>query len=411
MIKKIVLAISISILGAAGVNPTVPFYLEDLSGSVSIPQSDGDHPMVFILGDPHYELLKTLSELEVLGIWLDMEVEGKSVQELTANFERYRIGINRWINDEAPELGESLLGKGTFSEVVFIGMGETADGIFEIVGQHHRRQMDVSKVFLLSPKRFTEASAKILPDVPISMALPTRLLDENLVALTYFQSLRQDKGRKHPAAIIFGEQPEIFDPFTEQMAAAEVLGKEAIAPVHEPAPRTLFQMPVKSATVLGGDTRILDPGKFGNPHQNGLNGQNHYYRLTVNHFKGLTDMYQVKGQEGGIFMMAFSGPQDMSQRGALSLYYNYANEKMSPLNMILEFRDLTGQVEQVPIEGLSPFNYGAGSLIPFYQERIILEGLSMVDTSTIISISLLFPEGIEGEFNLGDISLTGLKNQ
>lgn len=412
-LKKIIFLMAFCLLGAF--DRSVSFEVDGLGGMVSVPEIDGDHPIVFIMGDNEQQLLPSLESLDALVVWLD--VAEKETKELPPMFETCREGFNRWLNDEAPEFGESLFGKGSFSQVVFIGIGEYADSVLDIARCQHGTQMDVSEIILIAPTRSKEASEESLPDIPISIALPNALLEENIVALTYFQALRQDSFRQSLASIVFAEtkDPWEFNRFMGDYAAMRIQTLLEDNPadiglrIGSPAPVSLFQTPVKSSLILEGDSRILDPKQFANPHENAW-GKNHYYLLSANHFKGLTDMYQIKGQAGGIYLMEFDEALDMANREALSIYFNYAGEAKKSLNFTVQFKDMDGQMEAYDFLNQRPFDYGTGSLIPFYQERVVLDQLQMVDLTSIVSIALIFEEGISGEFNIGDISLSGYKD-
>lgn len=388
---------------------SVQFNINGLGGMASVPETDGDHPIIFIMSDtPH--LLSELDQTNVLAFWLDFSGVGKETKDLTAAFEIYRTGINRWLQGEAPELGMSIMGKGNFSQTVFIAYDHYADAALEIAQRQHHNQMDISELLLLSPKRTEQADQEFLPDVPITLLLKSSLLQENIVSLTYFQSLKDDPLRKAPATIYFAEpqSPQSkFQEFTCQFLLEHL--QERPDKPSKTVPSQRFGMGLKYALHLADDTLLLDPSQFADPHENPY-GKNHFDNLTVNHYQGLTDRYHLEGEPSATFTMEFHEAVDMSNREALALYFNYANERQSTLDFALEFKDMEGQSERVNVVNQRPFNYGVDALIPFYQERILLESLQVVDLTSISSISLIFEKGITGEFNIGEMALSGYKD-
>lgn len=232
-----------------------------------------------------------------------------------------------------------------------------------------------------------------LPDVPITILLPYNMLEENIVALTYFQAMRQDGARHMPASLYFAQRENFLE-----------FARKSIGGTPNPN-----SAQIKSARLLKGDTTLLDPASFADPNA-GPFGKNRYDQLEANHFKGLTDRYHLQGEPGGSLTLAFDVALDISNREVLSIYYNYANSEKRSLSFTVRLEDMEGQWETCQVSGVSPFNYGADCLIPFYQERIDLDKFQAVDLTSIISIALIFEDGIEGELNLGDISLSGYKD-
>ncbi|MCL1948407.1 MAG: hypothetical protein FWF59_01555 [Turicibacter sp.] len=400
---------------AAFEGDVVHFQMNGLGGMVSVPKGEGGHPIVFIVGDPGLELLDALSGEDYLTVLLNEGDLAHDAGRLSALFETYRMGLFRWLTDESPELGQDLVGKGDFSWVALIGVGEYADGVLEIAKKHHQSTMEIAHVMLLAPSRHGQSPLDGLPDIPISILLPQSLLEENIVSLTYFQKLRQDPVRTADAAIYFTQaHGHGFTCFAKEFAASRLreifMGAPQIAGLHASlaAPSELFQIRIKSALASQGDTRILDPSRFADPHEHAF-GKTIYTGIDANHFKGLTDIYQLTGGPQSSLKMAFDEAMDLSVRESMSIYFNYANPQNTPLSFFVEFRDLEGQVECAEVGSQSPFNYGAGALIPFYQERIVLSGLQNVDLTSIESITLHFRDGISGEFNIGDISMCGYK--
>lgn len=391
--------------------------LSGVKSRMQLPLEEGEQPIVFIIGDGGEQILDDLSGLDVLGIWLGLDVAGKAAADAAASFEAYREELNRALHDASPDMEGELYGKGTFSQVLFVGAGEGAESVLEIVRQQHGIQMDVSHVLLLGPTLSREVTLQPLPDVPITICAPTTLFEENVVSLTYFQTLRSDPSRMSESSLIFVEsasgEDDGFEKFLSGYIPRKVreifLGTDEGVGLYanRPVPVEMLQMSVKSALLLPNDTKILNPKRFGNPHENCLEGKNRFFGTTVNHYKGVTDHYLVEADPGGTLLMEFPQGQDMCHREALSLYYSYSNPHNKPIDVLVEFEDVDGQTESIRLLGLLPFNFGFGALHPFYQERIPLQLLGSVDLTSIVSITLVFETGIEGVFKIGDISLSG----
>ena len=405
-----------------------------LSGIISVPKTEFEVPIVFIVPDTdetqdttkrYYKLLNDLNEVPAIGVLLDLSPlnEIKDVDEdlIATVFDYYRYFLNRAIQGESLAFGKDLFNKGTLSEVVILGCGENVDGAYRIIEKLHEKQMDVKGAMFIEPRRNKEVPKINLPDIPTSIVLPYSLLQKNAISLSLFQNNRKEKDRQSITSMIFVQQEtsllncdelEYID-FVNQYANAFILNifkenqKMVGLSALEIAPQTMFDTTVNSSLSVPEALVILNPRKEKDPHLNVLGGTNRFTNLRLDHYRGLVDTYKLnwEAENSKLEIELPKEYRDLTNFQALSLYINYHNDKNLPLSFIVEFIDMEGQSQQVEINERQPLNYISGTAIPFYNERIIIDELMGVDITSIKYINFLFKDKNAGELNIGDISL------
>ena len=378
----------------------------EVSGSLSIPDGEGELPIVFIIPEAGEteegrHLFHEISALNILAIFLHVDEVEADEQSLATIFKRCLLELNRALQGESLAFGVDLYNKGSLSQVVMIGYGQSVDGIYQMIHEQNEKQMSVCGVLCVAPKRKQEVPELQMADVPMAFIIPHTLLEENAVSLSLFQKNRASKNRQSITAMVYVEGDD--DHFVSKYAGAFVQGLFAGFPpdmglsVLEPAPRRIFQRLVKTSLVVPETLAIWHPEREKNLHFDGL---------TLHHYKGLVDLYRVKWEQANSSLVIELpiDSRDVSRYDALSIYMNYHHVAEEKLSFVVEFCDVEGQRQQVKFEEMSPLNYVSSTVIPFYHERIILQDLMEVDLTSLKSIHFLFEELNAGELNIGELS-------
>jgi len=406
----------------------------ELTGLLSVPLIEGEFPIVLIIPEVassqeisgrYHQLLKSLSQIPALGVLIDLsslkDVETIDETLIATVFNHYRVSLNQAIQDESLAFEKNLYDKGSFSEVILIGSGESVDSIYQIIANHHNKQLSVSGVILIDPQRKREVPNLTLLDTPTAIILPYALLEQNAIGLSFFQRNRVEVNRQSMTTMVY-VQPDtsLFNMsefeylnFLSQYAIAFIqsIFKEApegigLSPL-EVAPKMIFDTAVKTSLIVPETLPILQPKKEKDPHFNVLGGTNRFINLTLDHYKGLVDMYKLKWEtENSLLEIELPKEyRDLTYYDALSLYINYYHPEQEPLSFILELQDMEGQFQQVEVKNWEPLNNNSGTVIPFYHERFILKDLMEVDLTSVRFIKFIFEIENLGELNIGDVSL------
>lgn len=420
-------------LGEAEISHGKQMITLELAGVLGVPQIEGEFPVIIIVPDveaspevmkQYQQLLKIISEMPALGILLDLsplnEIESRDEKLILDVFDFYRTLLNRAIHGESLAFGEDLYNKGSFSNVIIIGCGQSVDSVYQIIEKHHERQMSFSGALFIEPLRKREVVDIPLPDVPTSIVVSYERLKENAISLSLFQKQRQQEIKALNSMVYVLTDTSLVNKnetesisFINQYTTAfieEILSKSSLeiglSPLEE-APQILFNTAVKTSLILPDSLAILQPKTEKDPHVNALGGTNRFVNLRLDHYKGLVDIYKVKWDSDESFFEIELPKQarDLTHYDALSLYFNYHHDKDESLSFIVEFQDVEGQYQQVSVDNQRPLNRVSSTIIPFYNQRIQLKQLMEVDLTSIKTVRFIFEGKNTGELSIGDISL------